>query len=502
MSPENEGALGPYLRAIAAHKLVVALATLATLAGAIAWLTLRTPDYEATAEILVTAVPQADSTYIGLPLLRESGEPTRTIQTAATLIESASAAQLTAKRVGHGLTRTMVREAVTVNPKGESNILGVTAVATSGELAAQLANTFAESSLEFRRRRLAAQLNRTLRQLHTREAALKADGAAAGSDAASELQRRISALEAIANGDDPTLNISEPATPPQKPKGAASYLVIALALIAGFLLGTGIALAMRLAERQIRDEDEVLGAFPLPVLTRVPILSRRILRGHGMPPGIREAFRTLIAQLEVRAPGDRVLMVTSASRNDGKTTSAVNLALSLVASGHRVVLIDFDLRKPDIARRLRMDAGQGLAPMLSPDARLTDLLLPAPLLPLLRVATAASTQGDVALLEALLRRLPAILEQAAEAADYVIVDTAPVGEVADAIKVVDHVDQVLLVVRPANTNRVNLEHARDLLSSTGRSPLGYIILGERRGGSNRYYTYGDERTSRRVLARS
>jgi capsular exopolysaccharide synthesis family protein len=499
MHAENESALGPYLRAIRAHKWIVLLVTLAALGGSLAWLALRTPDYEATTEILVTPVSQDDATYIGLPLLRDSGEPTRTIQTAATLIESTTAAELTAKKIGRGFTRDDIASAIKVNPEGESNILGVTAKTEDPVLAARIANEFAQAALDARRRLLDAQVRRTLRQLNQREIDLRGTPAV---EASADLQRRISALQEIADGNDPTLSVVERATTPEDPIGAPPWLVLALSLIGGFALGTGTALVMRLGARRIRDEEEVLSTFSLPILARVPVLSRRILRRPGMAPGVREAFRTLIAQIEVRAPGDRVFMVTSASRNDGKTSSAINLALSLVAAGHRVVLIDFDLRKPDIARRLKMSTGEGLAGMLAPDAQLADFLLPAPQLPLLSVATTASTQGDVALLEALLRRLPAILDQASAIADYVIVDTAPVGEVSDALKVVDFVDQVLVVVRPANTNRVNLEQARELLSSTGRAPLGLVVLGERAGGSKRYYTYGHERSSRRTVSRT
>ena len=83
-----ENAWGPYLRAIAAHKVLVALTTLAALVGCIAWLATRSDTYETTAEILVTPLTAVDETFQGLPFLRDYGEATRTIQTAATLVDS------------------------------------------------------------------------------------------------------------------------------------------------------------------------------------------------------------------------------------------------------------------------------------------------------------------------------------------------------------------------------------------------------------------------------
>src|SRR3712207_349347 len=88
-----EGALRPYLRAINAHRVLVALCTLAALAGCIAWLSQRSDEYEATAEILVTPLPSGttDDPFRDLPILRDYGEATRTIQTAAAIVDSSPA---------------------------------------------------------------------------------------------------------------------------------------------------------------------------------------------------------------------------------------------------------------------------------------------------------------------------------------------------------------------------------------------------------------------------
>ena len=88
-----EPALGPYLRAIRAHRAVVILTTLAFVLAALFWLTFaRTPTYEATANLLVTPLPQDDQIFRGLQLLRDSGDPTRTVQTASSLVTSNEAA--------------------------------------------------------------------------------------------------------------------------------------------------------------------------------------------------------------------------------------------------------------------------------------------------------------------------------------------------------------------------------------------------------------------------
>jgi capsular exopolysaccharide synthesis family protein len=501
MPTEPDGALGPYLRALRAHRLAVVAALLACLLGAFAWLTLRTPDYRTDAEILVTPLPEGDETFIGIPFIVSSGgDQTRTVQTAATLVSSTAAAEETARRIGGGLTSTDVSEAVTVEPKGESNVLSVEATATSPGLARSLANTFATSSLELRSEQLRRQIEMTITRLRASQQETRDAGRP---EAAAELATRLAALEGVRDGNDPTLSISERAAEPRKPIGAPAWLVLALATFAGIALGLGLALLLELADRRVRDEDELLSLYPVPVLARVPLVSRRSLRRapNGMPPPVREAYRTLQAQLEVRGESNRMVMVTSASRNDGKTTSAINLAISLATAGRSVVLLDFDLRKPDIARRLGIaDIRGGLEHLVQPGAALEDVLVPAPGLPLLQVGGAEGAASDVARLERLLQALPRILAACARVADYVVVDTAPLGEVSDALKIAEEVDDVVFVARPGRTNRVNLLEAREILERAERAPTGLLIMGGRRGADG-YYGYETPKSRQGPLAR-
>src|SRR4051812_7815462 len=165
-----EGALGPYLRAIRAHRVVVPLIVLAALVGAILYLALRSPSYEANADILITPLPQDDQTFIGVQVVRDSpADPTRTVQTAANLIDTPQAAGLAAKRLGDGWTLEKVQSAVDVEPKGGSNILSATAtVGTSGAEAAKVANEYARSALDSRADTLKVQIDLALKRLRDR----------------------------------------------------------------------------------------------------------------------------------------------------------------------------------------------------------------------------------------------------------------------------------------------------------------------------------------------
>lgn len=490
----QEGALAPYLRAIRAHLLLVVLATQIALVASVAWLSVREARYQATAEMLVTPLPSDDRDFLGIQLLRDTNDPTRTAQTAAELVDSPRAAELAAERMGGDYTRSIVQEKVLVEPKGQSYVLAIQAQAGDPREAADLANAFVAGALQARRDLVSRQVAAQLRVL-------------AGSTNPDD-RARAAALRSIRDGEDPTLSLSQPAIAPSQREGAPAWLVIALSVIAGFALGAAAAVLMELVNPRIRDAEELQEGFPMPVLARVPRLGHRAARrgdAFHMPPPVREAYRSLQVQLDQDVSSSRVVMLTSGSSGDGKTSTAVSLSLALVAAGHRVILMDFDLRKPDVAPVLGLEPTEGLVAMLG-SATLDDVLVPAPKLPPLRVAPAGAGEEDFLLLSALIRELGDILAEARGRADYVILDTAPLGEVSDALRLVPHVDDVIVVARPNNTRRAEFHQMRDLLARAAVTPLGMVMMGVSTGAAGRYYTYGTvspaRSRGRRALRRS
>jgi tyrosine-protein kinase len=489
----REGALPAYLAAIRAHPLIVVLVTLTTVAASVAFLLLRSPSYEATADILVNPLSPEDQVFLGLPLLRDTGDPARTAQTAASLIESRAAAELTAQQLGAGWDADRVLDAVKVAPRGESNVLGVTATANERVEAARVATTFSRAALETREADIVGAAQELISQLEARQHALPA-----GSAAREAIDARLEALQPIVAGGDVTLSLSQPALPPDSAVGASPALILALAVLAGLTLGSGTAVLLELLARRIRDEGEAHAVYPLPTLVRVPELpGRRRARPPGstwhMVPEVREPFRTLAVQLDERE-GNSVLMVTSPSAGDGKTTSAVNLAVALAETGKRVVLLDFDLRKPDVGDALRLEEAAGFIDL--GEQHLERLLQTVSDVWSMRVLAIRGEVEDPGLIPGLVdllgQRLSELVAEARALADYVVIDTAPLGEVGDALRLVRDVDDIVLLVRPGNTNRVQLEMVRDLLERIGERPLGFVILGAD-GLARSAYGYGRAR---------
>lgn len=466
-SDEGDNALGPYLRAIRARWLTVLLVTTVTVAAAFLLLVKRGDTYEATSEVLVTPLSQQDQTFVGLQLLRDTNDPTRIAQTAATVLSSPEAAARTARRLGDGLTRGTVEDGVKVEPLGESNILGITARAGDPGLSARLANAYADAALAVRAEDVARQINSAIETI---------------TNPVGDERRRLANLRAARNRGDPTMSLSQRATVPRTPTGAPPWLVLALASIAGFALAVATAVLMERADRRVRNVRELLDLLPFPVLARVPSLPRRFAGRTALdvPPAVREAFRTLQIQLDQgeRRPAGRVVMITSGTSGDGKTTSALQLGAALVGAGHRVILMDFDMRKPEVEKRLGLGASRGLVTMLSSGTHLADILQPAPGLAPLRVVTAAVGPGDVVLLQVLSRRMDEILDEARELADYVIMDTAPLGEVGDALVLTSYVDDVLVIGRVGHTERRAVEQMAALLERAGAAPTGWVFTGD------------------------
>lgn len=485
VGPPATGALDPYRRAVRRHPLIVVLTVLVTVVAAIGYLSVRSSEYHATAQILVT--PAADDpSLVGLPILTESVDPTRTLQTGATVLTSPRAAQLAAKRLGSGTSLAAVLSGVSVQPQGNSEVVAVTATADSGPSAARLANAYAQAALDARSESLKRQLATKLASVQTRQKALgKSDTAAAAA-----LAGQVSTLQSLGDGQDPNFSLLQSASAPSAPSGTKSWLVIVLAVLVGLALGTAAALAMEQLDRRVRDEDELSEQTNLPVLARVP-LDRHAGNDPLPAPPVLEALRSLQIQLEARTRNgeSRAIVVTSPSEGDGKTTTAIALARTLASSGRRVILLDFDLRKSEIGARLGVRSD--LLRMLRTDGRLSDILVTVPGTRQLRVLSPPAV-GDVgALFDAYTRQLPQLVDQARQLADYVVIDTPPLGRVADALRLMSHVDEVLLVARPGTTDRRELSITLETLEQLGITPSGLIMVGGSRKVTG-YYGFSGE----------
>jgi Mrp family chromosome partitioning ATPase len=182
-------------------------------------------------------------------------------------------------------------------------------------------------------------------------------------------------------------------------------------------------------------------------------------------------------------------MVTSADVGDGKTTTAAALAAAFAEGDEDVVLLDFDVRRSGIAGVFGLPRPGDELPQIDDDTALSEMLIPAPGFPHLKVLPAPI--GDAMTLELLMRQLPMLLKHSQRLARFVIVDTAPLGAASDALRIAKVCDDVVLVVRPRHTDRSLLVLARDLLARAGATPVGMVIVGQSPANlSGKYLGYG------------
>jgi Mrp family chromosome partitioning ATPase len=471
-SPPDVSAGRGILASLRAHPLLIAFEGLIALLAALVFLQAREPTYEATAQILVSPLPEFEDSLPQIPLIRSAPDRARVIQTAANLVDSPEAAALAAKRLGPDWTPGRVASMVDVLPEGESDVLAVTASADDGRVAARVATEFARAAIDVRGRFVQSRVEKAIADT---ESELRAEPDA-DSATATRLAEKLADLKSIRGAGDPTLSLSRPADVPSSPVGLPDPVLAVLALFFGLAAGVAVALVVdMLRSPTVATPSHAVALTGLPVLARVPGLSfwERIRRSPQQPlrPGSVIALRKLQHQLATR----RSILLVGGSAGDGVTTCAADLGSTLARAGHDVLVVDLDARDPKLATRLGAADPPALASLAARDSW-TSALVSVPRVPGLRLA-AVGRQGAFGIPDEVAATLPKMLSAAAERFEYVVVDAPPIADSAEALRVAAGVDAVLLVVRPGNTRVVELESALDLMERAGGRPAGLLVVG-------------------------
>jgi len=272
-------------------RVVVCIAAVAVLVGVV-WLAVRSPAYQASAEILVAPVSSDDRALVGLDVVPDAaGDPTRTIQTAASLLEAPSSAAAAARTLGRSWTAPRVRDSVRVEPLGQTNLVAVTARGSSPRQAASVANAYAAAALSVRDRVVSAQIAQRLDDLDAQLAALPHS-----SQAAADLTARRDELTAVRG--DPSLSLAQAAEPPTATTGTPGWLMLGVILAIGLAVGTATAAALDALDRQRPGLLRSAEPRQAPHATQA---SSPDLRSEAstrpVPPVAREAEAELVAVL-------------------------------------------------------------------------------------------------------------------------------------------------------------------------------------------------------------
>jgi capsular exopolysaccharide synthesis family protein len=250
----------------------------------------------------------------------------------------------------------------------------------------------------------------------------------------------------------------------------------------------GIAAGMALASIRERMQDRIETPATLRNVLRAPTLGAipdsPLLRGD-LPRLVTiderrsspaEAYRTLRANLlaAARDAKARTILVTSALEGEGKTTTAVNLAVALAQVGKSVVLISADLRFPRVHVLLGIGNERGLGQVLQGSIELRDALVETPI-PNLKVLPTGPVTADDEPVELLQSDRMVDVIRGCRQADVVLVDAPPIGPVADSLMLVDLLDGVILVADAQEGARARVEDARHQLAQVGGTILGGVL---------------------------
>ncbi|MEY2480215.1 MAG: polysaccharide biosynthesis transport protein [Verrucomicrobiota bacterium] len=314
---------------------------------------------------------------------------------------------------------------------------------------------------------------------------------------------------------------------PGAPVSPKPFKAIALGLLGGLAAGLAFVYVADLLDRSIKTVDQAEQTLRLPVLAAVPeVTKQEAAETVDTPPGVAsyrlvaeapegaaaEAFRNLRASLSLLGPEQerKVFLFTSAAPNEGKSFTSANYSLALAQQGHRVLLIDGDLRRPSLHKIFRDVTAERGTEEIVPG--IVDYLVGATDLKtaargvsaraLEFAADAITATGGTLFVLTGGRRAPnpaellsgpsfgRLVEDAARSFDRVVIDSAPVLAVSDTLLMVPLVQTVCVVVRAASTPRNAVHRALGMLTGAGVRPAG-IILNRlpRRHGSGYYYYY-------------
>jgi len=265
----------------------------------------------------------------------------------------------------------------------------------------------------------------------------------------------------------------------------------------GLLAGLVAAFAAEFFDRRIGRVTDAQALSHLPVLAQIPYVRRlppTLTAPQASPsPGFTEAFRQLRVAIGLARDGERcrVILCTSPGSDEGKTLVSSELARSLAASGSRVLLLDADLRHPSVHRVLGLEAERGLAQMLATGDVEDAIPFGTSHERLMALPVGERPKDPAELLHS--AHMAPLLSRLREEYDYILIDTPPIGLVADALVLAEAADGIVLVLREGRTSKSLLQEALNWLEPFRDRLLGLVYNGERHGGTGgaggQYYYY-------------
>lgn len=317
------------------------------------------------------------------------------------------------------------------------------------------------------------------------------------------LLKKIQALQVAENQNTASARIITQAIIPKKSSGGKKLIVLLLGGTLGVFLASFTILILEKRDSSLKTVNEVREIFGYTLLGMIPLLAKKVRSRHqdaqsnivvrDLPYSLAsEMYRMIQANLRL-VSSDKVIksiVVTSAVSKEGKSTVSANLAAVMAQLGHKVLLIDADLRLPSQHYLWQLTNLAGLSEVIIDEVEFKVAL--CKVMDNLDVLTAGvKPPNPLALLDS--KRMPSLIEDFSQQYDFVIIDAPPLLVAADALTLSGMTDGILLVARPGVIDSSNARAAQEILGRSSYNVLGLIVNGIiEKNESRRYFSHAKE----------
>lgn len=300
-----------------------------------------------------------------------------------------------------------------------------------------------------------------------------------------DLLKSLQEFKVAENQTIPNVRVIEPALLPTQPIGPNRLMEAIRGAMAGALLAAALAYLLELLDRKLKSVDAIREAYPDTLLGTIPTFDPEATERPQLPTlcetltPINEAYRMIQANLKFLSSDQpiRTITVTSALAKEGKSTSIANLGVVLAEMGHRVLLVDADLRQSAQHQIWELQNDYGLSHLLAASADQDNSSLPIhEVTQNLDVITAGVVPPKpLALLDS--ERMANFVHSQLQDYDYVLIDTPPLTAAADPLVLGRISDGILMIARPDYLDKDTAKITREQLSQSSLNVLGLVING-------------------------